>query len=368
MKFKKVSAYKAKAYAPETKASVNDGSLAISHEGVRFESANANTTLPLNGLTLRRGGHNDEQIFFEHPEFAGWSIYSSDPALTNDPVLAANPAFAKQLNAAQRSRTSTPKPVIFSLAFFAILLGGFLLLWTQKDRIAEKVANTIPLAWEEKFGDSVFAQFEKDTIDLTNSTWAPALTNITGRLLPVVEQTGYTFKFHIKQDTNVNAFAIPGGHVVILTGLLERADTAEEVAGVLAHEIAHVTRRHSLRNIVKSAGLLVVLQAALGDASGLLAIASEAGRYLLEQKFSRDYEREADEAGWSYLIEAKIDPRGMTRFFEKLNKMTAGSAMESSLSLINTHPTSQERIDRLTEKWSQVENKNNFADLGKWTE
>lgn len=365
MNFKKVSAYKAQAYAPETTASVNDGTLAISAEGVRFDSPNATTTLPLNGLTLRRGGHNDEQIFFEHPEFPGWSIYSSDPALAKDPLLTANPAFAKQLNAAQRSRNSIPKPVIFSLAFFAILFGGFLLLWTQKDRIAETVANRIPLAWEEKFGDSVFAGFEKDTIPLTNSPWAPALTNITARLLPIVESTGYNFKFHIQQDTNINAFAIPGGHVVILTGLLEHADTAEEVAGVLAHEIAHVTRRHSLRNIVKSAGLLVVLQAALGDASGLLAIASEAGRYLLEQKFSRDFEREADETGWSYLIDAKIDPRGMTRFFEKLNKITANSPMENSLSLINTHPTSQERIDRLNEKWSQVQNKS-FPNLGQW--
>jgi beta-barrel assembly-enhancing protease len=359
--------YKANAFAPETKAA-NLGTISVSSAGLRFESPAVATTLPLKGLVIRRGGHNDEQIFFEHPEFPGWSIYSSDSALGADPTLAAIPAFAREFKAADRSRRSTPKPVIFGLAFLALLFAGIVLLWTQKDRIAEYVANRIPISWEQKFGDRVFAHFESDGTMLTNSSWAPAVSNITTRLLPAVSKSCYEFKFHIKQDTNVNAFAIPGGHIVILTGLLENADSAEEVAGVLAHEMAHVTRRHSLRNIVKSAGLLVVLEAAIGDASGLFAMAAEASRYLLDQKFSRDFEREADDTGWSYLIDANIDPRGMTSFFEKLKRLTANSpagAMEN-LSLINTHPATQERIDRLTEQWQQVPKQSGFADLGAW--
>jgi beta-barrel assembly-enhancing protease len=362
--------YKANAFAPETKSKPNPGTLTVSSAGLRFESPTVTGTLPLNGLVVRRGGHNDEQIFFEHPEFPGWSIYTSDAAIGAEPALASIHAFAREIRAVERSRKSTPKPVIFGLVFLALLFVGVILLWTQKDRIAERVAERIPISWEQKFGDRMFEHFEQDGTILTNSAWAPAVSNITTRLLPAVSKSGYDFNFHIKQDTNINAFAMPGGHVVILTGLLEHADSAEEVAGVLAHEIAHVTRRHSLRNIVKSAGLLVVLQAAVGDASGLLAMAADASRYLLEQKFSRDFEREADDNGWSYLVESNIDPRGMTRFFEKLKKLTANSpvgAMEDSLSLINTHPATQERIDRLTEKWNQLPKKSGFADLGKWS-
>jgi beta-barrel assembly-enhancing protease len=362
--------YKANAFAPETKAKPNPGTISVSSAGLRFESPTVATTLPLSGLVVRRGGHNEEQIFFEHPEFPGWSIYTSDVAIGTEPALASIPAFAREFRAVDRSRKSMPKPLVFGLIFLALLFAGVVLLWTQKDRIAEYVANRIPISWEQKFGDRMFAQFENDGTILTNSPWAPAVSNITTRLLPAVSKSGYEFKFHIKQDTNVNAFAIPGGHVVILTGLLEHADSAEEVAGVLAHEIAHVTRRHSLRNIVKSAGLLVVLQAAVGDASGLLAMAAEASRYLLEQKFSRDYEREADDQGWSYFIAANIDPRGMTRFFEKLKRLTADSpmgTMENSLSLINTHPATQERIDRLMDKWNQLPKKSGFADLGQWS-
>ncbi|MGZ8900574.1 MAG: M48 family metallopeptidase, partial [Limisphaerales bacterium] len=279
------------------------------------------------------------------------------------------PEIAKQLRSVEKSRKGTPAPVRIALLLLALFFGGLVLLWTQKDRIAEYIANKIPVEWEASFGDKVFAQFESEGKMLTNSVWDGPVSNITARLLPVVEMSGYEFKFHIMSDTNVNAFAIPGGHVVILTGLLESADNAEEVAGVLAHEIAHVTRRHSLRNIIKSAGLIVTLQALIGDASGLFGLATEASRYLMQQKFSRDFEREADETGWKYLIQAKVDPRGMTRFFEKLRDMMAESGMavmENSLSLVNTHPTSQERIDRLTAKWDATENKTNFVSLGPW--
>jgi beta-barrel assembly-enhancing protease len=361
--------YQANAYTPQTQAKVNTGTLTVLTDGVRFESATVNGTLPMAGLVVRRGGHNGEQVFFEHPQMPGWSIYSSDPALSRDPLLRVQPDVAKQLRGAERSRKSTPAPVKIALFLLALFFGSLVLLWTQKDRIAEYIANKIPVEWETKFGDQMFRQFESEGKILKDSVWDGPMSNITARLLPIVEKSGYEFKFHILSDTNVNAFAIPGGHVVILTGLLETADSAEEIAGVLAHELAHVTRRHSLRNIIKSAGLVVTLQALIGDASGLFGLATEASRYLLQQKFSRDFEREADETGWSYLVAANIDPRGMTRFFEKMREMIAKSgmaSMEGSLSLVNTHPTSQERIDRLTRKWDAMPKKDGFVTMGPW--
>jgi Zn-dependent protease with chaperone function len=364
-----IGRYKAHAFAPQTGAKVHSGSIVVTIDGVRFEGAEVNGAVPMSGIVIRRGGHNSEQIFFENPQTPGWSIYSSDPALVNDPILRVRPEIAKQLRAADRSRRGTPKPLIFGLALLALFFGGLILLWTLKDNIADYIAKKIPMEWEEQFGDMVYESVQSEGTVLTNSVWDGAVSNITARLLPVVKDTGYEFKFHIMDDTNVNAFAIPGGHVVILTGLLESAETPEEVAGVLAHELAHVTRRHTLRNIVKSAGLLIVLQALLGDTSGLLGLAAEGSRYLLQQKFSRDFEREADETGWSYLVQANIDPRGMTKFFEKMRDMIANSGaavMEGTLALANTHPTSQERIDRLTAKWEQVQKKDGFVTLGDW--
>lgn len=359
-------AYRAHAFAPETGARVHSGTLRIDSAAVRFEAATLQGDLPREGLALRRGGHNDEQIFFEHPGRPGWSIYSSDPSLLRDPVLAADPQFQKLARGIERTRKAIPFPVLVVLALVVIFLGGAGLLWLQKDRIVDFIAAKVPMSWEEKLGEVSFNQVAAQGKLLTNSHWQPHVDAITSRLLPVVQSSGYTFRFHIMSDTNVNAFAMPGGYVVILTGLLERAESAEEVAGVLAHELAHVTRRHSLRNIIKSAGLVVMIQAFLGDASGLAGLAAEGSRFLLQQKFSRDFEREADDTGWNYLLAAEIDPRGMTRFFEKMKilaqEMGMG-AMEGSLSLLSTHPASQERIDRLAAKWQAVEKKDKFIAL-----
>jgi len=361
--------YPAQAFTPGAPARSLAGRLFITGEGVRFESPEMSGALPAHGLALRRGGHNNTQLFFEHPEFPGWSICTSDPGVAKDPLLAAHPHLARQAQRARGSRSPLAILGVLLGLLLALFLAGIIALWMQRDRIIDYIASKIPVSWEETFGDKVFESVARQGVILTNSPWEPAVGRITSRLLPVVADSGYAFKFHIQQDTNVNAFAIPGGHVVILTGLLEKAESAEEVAGVLAHELAHVTRRHSLRNIIKSAGLLIILQAALGDASGLAGLAVEGSRYLLQQKFSRDFEREADDAGWNYLIAAKMDPRGMTRFFEKLKELTAQAGMdgmENSLAVLNTHPTSQERIDRLAAKWAALQPKPVFADLGPW--
>ena len=362
--------YSANGFPPESKGRVAPGRLFIDLHAVRFVSAQGTVSLPTSGLDVRSGGHNNEQIFFEHPQHPGWSIVSSDPQLLHDPVLRENPAFASKLRAVQKSRTGIPKPVIFGLGFLAICFGLLLLLILQRDRIVNVIVDRIPLSWEEKLGDQVFEQVKTEGQILEDSEWEPKVRQITERLLPIVEQSGYNFRFHIMDDTNVNAFAMPGGNVVILTGLLEAAESAEEVAGVLAHEIAHVTERHSMRQIVQSAGLWVIVSALFGDTSGVTALLMDGSQFLLRQSFSRDFEREADNQGWEYLIAAKIDPRGLTRFFETLKEIYEGAGagrLESSLAFLNTHPATDERIERLAEKWEELEGKDQFIPFENWS-
>src|SRR5688572_17803185 len=142
--------YEAKAYAPQTQVRVNAGYLVVTVEAVRFEGATVQGALPMAGLVIRRGGHNEEQIFFEHPEFPGWSIYSADPALARDPILRVRPEISKQLRSAERSRKAMPLPVKIGLLLLALFFGGLVLLWTQKDRIADYIAGKIPMEWETK--------------------------------------------------------------------------------------------------------------------------------------------------------------------------------------------------------------------------
>jgi len=360
--------YRGSAFSPEAKGRILAGAIEIEGGALRFRTEHQTIALPFSGLIVRRGGHNAEQIFFEHPNYPGWSIYSSDEALLRDHSLRSVPEFAGHLKSAERVKKRIPFPVLIGSLAASFFLLALVALFLARNRIIEAIVGKIPISWEQNWGEQIYSGVKAEGKILENSPWEGAVSNITSRLVPVVEKSGYTFEFHIMQDTNVNAFAIPGGHVVILTGLLESADSAEEVAGVLAHEIAHVTQRHSMRNMMQSAGLVVLVQSIFGDASGAAAVLKEGSRVLLQQKFSRNFEREADDVGWDYLVQAKIDPEGMIRFFEKLKKILAESGMgqmESSLALLNTHPATQERIDRLNAKRAALK-RADFVPIGPW--
>jgi predicted Zn-dependent protease len=153
--------------------------------------------------------------------------------------------------------------------------------------------------------------------------------------------TRLRYRWFVADRPEVNAFAAPGGVVVVFRGLVQAAETPEEVAGVLAHEVAHAELRHGLRATVKGMGFRALLALALGDLSGTALEAMVAD--LTELRFSRDAEREADAEGLRRLAAARIDPRGMVRFFERVRD-EAGAAVPA---LLSTHPAPAERLEAL---------------------
>ena len=153
------------------------------------------------------------------------------------------------------------------------------------------------------------------------------------------------------------------GHSLNLT-----ADSPEEVLGVLAHELSHVTEQHGMRGIVQGLGLYAIVSTFFGDVSGLAAILVNNAPFLLSQKFSRDHEREADEQGFRYLEAAKLNPRGMISFFEKMrreeeklrDKLPGGEALDA-LSFLSTHPATTERTERLEKLLEKSPRKDGFT-------
>lgn len=156
------------------------------------------------------------------------------------------------------------------------------------------------------------------------------------------------FKFSIiKNDTMINAFAVPGGHVYLYTGLLIAAENEAQVAGVIAHEIAHITKRHSADMLVKQNGLAIVNSVIFGtDESSIGVLAGIIGN-LTFLKFSRENEYEADSCAVAYTKAAGMNPQGMSQFLGILQKQygdTTTRILEPVETLASTHPKVSKRI------------------------
>lgn len=218
-------------------------------------------------------------------------------------------------------------PVVLLLAFLA-----------RSDVVARWIVDRVPPELEARLGELALAQARAQ---MTLQTSGPAVDAVRLMGERLAAGTRLQYRWLVADRPEINAFAAPGGVVVVFRGLIEAADTPEEVAGVVAHEVAHAELRHSLRAAVKGMGLRALLSIALGDLSG--GVLERAAANLTELRFSREAEREADSEGLRRMAAAGIDPQGMIRFFERLQKQE-GAAVPA---LLSTHPATSERMERL---------------------
>ena len=226
---------------------------------------------------------------------------------------------------------------------------------------ANSLANHAPIAWEEHLTDKVIAEHPKLFVADTNDVRIAVVTQLVARLAAALPPADRKYQFRasiIDNPFEPNAFALPGGRIFVFTGLLDRVQKPEELAGVLAHEMAHVTHRHGLRRLIASGGPYYVLRLFVSDRQGMLSIISAGSQWLVGQAYSRDMEREADTAGWHYLLAADIDPRGLVDFFQLL---TEGENAGSIPEMFRSHPATAERIAALNKLWEKSERKSGLS-------
>jgi predicted Zn-dependent protease len=172
-----------------------------------------------------------------------------------------------------------------------------------------------------------------------------AIGVIVKRLLEPQPHNPYTIRVTVLDDMTINAFAVPGGQIVLLRGLLERSRTPEELAGVLAHELQHVLQRHATRLLLQHASTGLLLVAISGDLTGAMAYGIESARVLGTLSYSRQLESEADTEGLKMLMAADVDPQGMIAFFESMRAAEAGA--RSATRYLASHPLAADRVDAL---------------------
>jgi predicted Zn-dependent protease len=178
------------------------------------------------------------------------------------------------------------------------------------------------------------------------------------RIARTTSRSDLNWQFQVVNSSVVNAFALPGGFIYINRGVLERASNMSEVASVIGHEIEHVVRRHSVKQMEQAQGANVgvgILCALTGVCqSGVAQAAINVGGTAVFAKFSRTDEVQADEGGFNNMIRAGINPRGMLTFFQKLLAEEQQSGGGNASAWFSDHPGTSDRIQDIQRMLNQV--------------
>jgi predicted Zn-dependent protease len=234
----------------------------------------------------------------------------------------------------------------------------FVLFFALFGTSCDKKLNVFSVEDDIQFG----AQFDQEIMSnpnfviLNEAQYSEAYTtiNLFKNKLLATGKVDYASRFSwtvriIKDDATVNAFAVPGGYLYFYTGLIKVLDNEAEFVGVMAHEMAHVARRHSTAQLTKHYGIDLMLSMLLGKNSNQwVTIAAQLATGLTELKFSRNDEFEADKYAVTYTYPTEWDARGVADFFEKLDSHS------STPVFLSTHPADKDRIAAVKKEWQAL--------------
>lgn len=230
----------------------------------------------------------------------------------------------------------------------AVLLGG---CTVNPATGQQQFTGLLPAGQEESVGAKEHEQVQQTYGKFVTGPIADYVNRIGQKVASGTERTDVQYKFFVIDSPIVNAFAVPGGYIYVSRGLLALANSEAEMAGVIAHEIGHITARHAAARM--SQGALIGIGAAiLSAATGSDAVGQVAnvGSDLYIKSYSRSQEDEADALGVRYLAQAGYDPNAMAEFLQSLDDQTkldqkiAGKDDAAEFSYFSTHPVTAERV------------------------
>lgn len=201
---------------------------------------------------------------------------------------------------------------------------------------ADTFAQNLPKEYEVNLGNKLYNQLiSQDSIDTLKTT-------IVNQFAKEINfDTNYNLQITVVRNKELNAFATPGGHILVYDGLLKKLENPEELTGLLAHEATHVRERHSLRAMASDLSRSIFLSIVFHDRSGISSTLIQNADMLNSLRYSREMERIADKGAVETMARNNIDPKGMIQL---LNLLKQQDKTGQSYTYLSTHPATQERI------------------------
>ena len=322
---------------------------------VALTSTGQQFTLPYSACVLSQGGASGRMVFCRNAD-KSLTIFCEEKPFAAALAHAAGGQLDEQLAAAKRdlnkSNASSRRMVVgicvavlllLVIAYYGIIYAG------------RAAVSALPVSVDEQIGELAYKQIDLGGPKVKDPAITEPLQALLKRLEAANPEDPFTYKLDVVESETVNAFALPGGQMVILTGLLRAADNPSQVAGVIAHEMAHITERHGIQGIARSVGLIVAVEILIGDAGGLVVLGAEIAHFAAQNSYSRDQEAEADFVGVERLYKAQIDPQSLAQFFTILEKET--EAMPDIPEWMSTHPEHAARIKAINKQIASFKKK-----------
>lgn len=235
-------------------------------------------------------------------------------------------------------RWRNARPWLAAAACLTLFAGTIYLLDLSP---ARAIATLLPNSWRDTLGTAVVSSMVSGKQDCIAPDGRTALDALVRRLTP---PGGETFEVKVVDWQLLNAFAAPGGKIVLTRGLIEKADTPDEVAGVLSHEMGHAIRLHPESSVIRAIGFTAAIEIMTGGSSGTIA---NIGVLLAQLGYTRAAEREADIVGLELMRKSAVSPKGLGVFFRRVMKEDGSADTEKALraiSILRTHPATADRM------------------------
>lgn len=337
----------------------HDGIVARTSDGGEF-------VVSYSECQLEIGGASGRMVFCRNPDRT-LTIFCEDRRFPAALERESAGVLMQELDEIRRGRShkrSRARVLFFAGAavLIGLAIGGYYAILAG----ARAGVRTLPMSVDKKIGKAVIESMELGGPRVEDPVVVDAIDVMIDRLAPHAAVQALEFTAHVVDAPMVNAFALPGGQIIVYTGLIAKAEEPEQVAGVLAHEMAHVTLRHGLQRIAQAAGVVVVMNLLLGDAGGLVAIGGEVLTTTTINSYSRDQESEADAQAVRTLHAAGIDPRAMAEFFEAMNRER--DALPGIASWFSTHPDHQQRIREIRQQLADMPQRDYDPLVLEWNE
>lgn len=233
------------------------------------------------------------------------------------------------------------KAVLIGIAIFSAIAAGIYFILIPS--VASYVAEKIPVKTEIALGEKFYENFMKNSE--TDAGKTKLLTEFSRH---INFNTKYPLKFTVVKEPQVNAFALPGGNIVVYSRILNKIKSAEELAALLAHEVSHVKQRHSLKGLARRLTGSLLISLVVGDTGAIENILINHADDIYQSGFSRDMEREADLKGLQIMFENRLPPEGMVYLMERLHEEEKHGSTKM-LAYLNSHPMTEERITYIKE-------------------